>query len=395
MDTKYLDKIEEYFNQNFKNLESIFKKTASKSVKQVVTKGIMYSLTPFENEFQYGKRTSKKVLPEVVPEDDCYRVHFDKQDRIIAVDRGSEFFSKPNKIYMKTESVFIYEDDFVWQFTSSNNKGYDGSDFDISVLVFDNQKLMEEYSCRFEHTYNDNKPYLLSSYSYTKYDWQDDKLISKKWQIFRINKNGKSENWKPNSKLGEYDYELTYDQKGKLISILQEADGRTEFTFTSIKPKPFDFEKLYQELVVATVYMYKNYREIVKVGAMCGFGLYTDNEGSFLSFAINTKEHLDEVCKSDDELICYQYSTSEWMHEGVEIDGALVDISNRLGEYLNSLPTDSYKDKFRTNVLNQSIKVLESLRKTEEVPKDITLMVNITTDELNEYERARIIKKLN
>ncbi len=70
------------------------------------------------------------------------------------------------------------------------------------------------------------------------------------------------------------------------------------------------------------------------------------------------------------------------MYEGVEIDGVVVDISNRLCEYLNSLPTDSYRDKFRTNVLNQSVKVP-------------ALIVNITTDELDEYEKARIIKKIN
>ncbi len=74
------------------------KKTLSKSVKQVATKGIMYSVEPFENEFQYGKRTSKKILPEIAPLDDCYQVHFDEQDRIIAVDMASEFLSKPNKI---------------------------------------------------------------------------------------------------------------------------------------------------------------------------------------------------------------------------------------------------------------------------------------------------------
>ena len=393
MNTDFFDKIEEYFNQNLKKLESIVKKSISKSVKQVATKGVMYSVEPFESEFQYGKRTSKKVLPEVVPKDDCYRVYIDDKERVIAVDRASEFLSKPNEIYIKTEKIFIYEDDTVWALHVAD------WGIVIKMLLFDNQKLMEEYSCDFNSTYNDVKPYLLSSYSYNKYIWQDEKLISKKWQLFRIDKKDKSKNklinWKLYSELTEYNYELTYDQKGKLISILEEHDGRTEFMFTSIKPKPFDFEKLYQDLLVATVYMYKNYREIVKKGTMCGFGLYTDEEGSFLSFAINTKEHLDEVCKSDEEMSCYKYSTSEWMHEGVEINGALTDISNRLCEYLNSLPTDSYKDKFRTNVLNQSVKVLESFRKTEDVAKEITLMVNITTDELNEYERARIIKKLN
>lgn len=119
MNTEYFDKIEQYFNKNFESIEDIVKDTLLKSVKKVVTKGIMYSLEPFEYEFQYGKRTSKKILPEVVPEDDCYRVHFDEQDRVIAVGNASKFLSKPNKIYIKTDCIFIYEDDIVWKLSIS------------------------------------------------------------------------------------------------------------------------------------------------------------------------------------------------------------------------------------------------------------------------------------
>ncbi len=113
MNTEYFDKIERYFNHNFKNIDNIVKKTVSKSVKHIAVQGIMYSLEPFESEFQYSKRTSKKILSEVVPKDDCYQVNFDDKDRIIAVDRVSKFLSKPNKIYIKTENIFIYENDIV------------------------------------------------------------------------------------------------------------------------------------------------------------------------------------------------------------------------------------------------------------------------------------------
>ncbi len=66
----------------------------SKSVETVVSKGVMHSIYPFYSEYGYGKKTSQKVLEELVAYDYCFKVHFDKGDRIIAKERASEFLSR-------------------------------------------------------------------------------------------------------------------------------------------------------------------------------------------------------------------------------------------------------------------------------------------------------------
>ncbi|HGJ4158647.1 TPA: DUF4303 domain-containing protein [Salmonella enterica subsp. enterica serovar Grumpensis] len=189
----------------------------------------------------------------------------------------------------------------------------------------------------------------------------------------------------------------------------QEIDFELAETFESFvkglvkKPKiaPFNFfdfnarlKNIIKEIFTGTIK--KHIDENIN-----SFGLYTAEEASFIATAFNTKEYFETLSKNSNEKEFYKYSTANWKYQGTE-DGhcnKIFIISEQLEEYSALLLTDASLRNFRNKLIDNCALVLEEL-KQENFFKDhckdtVTLMVNLTQDDLPKAKYKKLIYQLN
>lgn len=162
----------------------------------------------------------------------------------------------------------------------------------------------------------------------------------------------------------------------------------------------FDFDYFNSELKhIAKVVFSEGLREYSDE-TVDSFGIYTDDEGSFVAFAFNTKEHFEALAQKElNDKEFYKYSTANWKYEDAAGNDNIAKLSERLVEYTSLLLTDASIKNFRNKLIDNCVLCLEDLRREnyfrEIGGRDIVLMVNLTTDELPKAKLKKIASQLN
>lgn len=158
-----------------------------------------------------------------------------------------------------------------------------------------------------------------------------------------------------------------------------------------------DFKKLRKEIEDASQECFTALREKYSKNDICAYALYSDAGAMSISPAINTKEHLIDMCADDpDDSVYYKWSPAEWKHE---FEGAefFEDVSKTVQEESKKMTTQEQFSEFRKNVYETCVESLESLIKNGFFSKDsndciVVFTLSDAEDSKNELEW---IEKLN
>lgn len=196
----------------------LIEEARSRSVKQIISKGQIYNVFPFEVE-QHGFKRNGKVIPEIIIHNDCYIHHFDAQDRLILKENISEFLSIPAYF-----SLYYYTDSTVEYIYGDNNGIYRYQIFYLS----EDGKFIE------------NKAYALRSKIHETYHYENDLIVGSERHHVEFAKEPISDN--------VYRYDYLYDKQRKLSQIfLFYAFGGKEIVYSTQK---VNFKKLEQRILL-------------------------------------------------------------------------------------------------------------------------------------------------
>lgn len=128
-----------------------------------------------------------------------------------------------------------------------------------------------------------------------------------------------------------------------------------------------------------------------------GFGLYTDDEGSILASAANTREHLEKNCK---ELLeaphYYTYATTEWTYEGTDDAPELLEMHEMLQTHRAMLFTKAKQRAFRGKIVDLCAQALINAKNdglfSTTLDAGYVLMVSLGGDEMPQATWKRIKK---
>lgn len=144
--------LEAEFKKIKTEFSNLLAKTQEKSQKTIITKGKMFNVLPFENEL-IGYKLNGKEIAEPVFKNDCYKYHFDEQNRVILVEEMSE---NTKKFYYRT--FYHYGENFI----QTQRWGYDEL-YNVTHYLFENEKVTkklfftEEDKSFWDYQYSDNQ----------------------------------------------------------------------------------------------------------------------------------------------------------------------------------------------------------------------------------------------
>ncbi|MDJ1497728.1 DUF4303 domain-containing protein [Cytophagaceae bacterium DM2B3-1] len=157
--------------------------------------------------------------------------------------------------------------------------------------------------------------------------------------------------------------------------------------------QPFDFNLFRQQVKEATqnalIEATRQY-----TGEVCAFALYSDEGVLTLSPAVNTLSYLQKQQAEDpDNTEYYQWSPAEWKNEGNLATEDFNQLSALLrNTVLGKTYTESFP-RFRENVFETVLSVLEEMRKENWFQNMI--LVFTLTDYDNPRQESNWIKRLN
>ncbi len=165
---------------------------------------------------------------------------------------------------------------------------------------------------------------------------------------------------------------------------------------SKVAVEPFDYVALEKNLEVAVKQSCEQFKSGEQIGA---YGLYTDDEGTFIATSANTKENVEEYKLENPKDKFGLYITAEWEYEGTERNEGLATLTSQLEDYVAMLPSDSVKAKHRRQLLESMANVLLKLR-GENLFEDIfgeqvILMVGTAHDDMSLALFKKYIKMLN
>lgn len=270
--------LETKFKQAKKDYLKLIKEAQSLSVKQIISKGQMYDIFPFEAE-QHGYKYNGRIIPEVIVHNECYIHHFDANDRLILKENMSSFLQKPAYF-----SLYYYTDTTIEYIYGDNNGIYRYQIFDLSE----------------DSKFIGNMVYATMGKNYETYYYEGDLIVRSERHSIEFNRKPQFD--------GFYQYDYLYDRQGKLSQIFCNYPfGGKEIKYSTQK---VNYKKLEQRI-------FDEMRN-----SLCEF-LSEHKDEKFTRFGLdcNTPDNLF-LCMDDTDDDKILYSLADWQH----LELAMIDL---------------------------------------------------------------------
>ncbi len=170
----------------------------------------------------------------------------------------------------------------------------------------------------------------------------------------------------------------------------------------SKKPKlvPFPFEELKVQLEEASKEAFLEMITLNKEEKICSFALLVDTEATMIFPSTNCQEFLNELIKKvPSETEYYKTEPCEWKYYGDGADDKFNKIDEIIFSYVGLLSSESQLHKFRNELIEVCVQVLEELRATHffanAYSNAIYLTVSGSSFDLPKTKQKNINSRLN
>lgn len=298
LEKMYQDNLSIWNGEEFLALKTKFKKAKkdylkfiedakARSVKQIVSKGAIYDVFPFEVE-QHGFKRNGKVIPEIIINNNCYIHHFDSNDRLILKENMSEFLKIPAYF-----SLYYYTDTFI-EYIYGSSDIYRYQIFELE----DDGKFVG------------SKTYAVEGKSYMTYEYENDLIVRSNDHYIKSEDKPIIDNF--------YIYDYLYDKQGKLSQIFCNYPfGGKGLIYSTQK---VNFKKLEERIFVEMRDSLSQFLEKHKGETFTRFGI-DSNSPDYLYLCLDD---------SDDEELLYYLADWKYLEIGeiTLIDYPLDDAQN-------------------------------------------------------------------
>lgn len=205
-DDAQFEALQERFADVGEQYSELIEQKRSESVENIIVKGNLYDVFPYEIE-QRGDKRKGKTLTEIIPHNECHIYHFDAEQRLILIENVSPFAFDRFPIAYYT--LYSYNSGYTEKIYGAIDKPY------RVEWGYYSQGLMQETLCWAKQSCN-KEEYLYNG-----------ELLQAIHHTQRQHKDG-AEN--------SFDLQFVYNDKKELTSIFRKwPSGRTEITYSTQK----------------------------------------------------------------------------------------------------------------------------------------------------------------
>ena len=293
--------IEESFINDIKCQKKIYKR-------EVISKGAMYNIYPFEAE-RAGKKLNGKVIDEIIMNDNCFIYYFDEENRVRLIENMSKFLKKMY-YYRKID----YTENGIISFYCNCHEV-----INVSKAIMKNGRVDEIYRCTKEKK------------RYEKYIYENEKLIE--IHIFFIKE----------KEIVKTESNQFYYNKGKLEIIQRKCtNGYTENIYAEKKLSYKQIEYDMEEKIKNSIQLFGNRN--VDMTAM-GIKLMIDDLNPIVNINFEVNKMINDLVE--------EWSFGDW--DTIEI--ANVPLDKRQQDKIIKITKGILEKLLKHNVIKKSVEI--------------------------------------